>query len=222
MIDPNKSVIIFSHPRSGSTWMQDSLPQFNLGELFTLHCEITDQNLESKIEYKYVDFKGDVETELLKRFDVAERFMAHHSAVSIKIHVSTLTESICKFIEKHDFQYVMIERENKSDTFWSLLIALNTKQFHNKVTFTNITVPRWSFDATVKVMKDTEIKRQEVIERFSPYIVTYDELLVKEPSASWIPSKDFRVQNAKSKVKIDNLSEVQQWIIESKDCDFLA
>ena len=49
----NKSVIILSHPRSGSTWIQDSLPQFNLSELFTMYCGIKSVDINTGIRYNY-------------------------------------------------------------------------------------------------------------------------------------------------------------------------
>ena len=44
MIDSNKSVIIFSHPRSGSTWFQDGFSQYNLSELFNIYLKYTINN----------------------------------------------------------------------------------------------------------------------------------------------------------------------------------
>ena len=75
ILDPTKSVIILSHPRSGSTWIQDSLPQFNLSELFTMYCGIKSVDINTGIRYNYSNVAN---TDLAYRFKLFDEFMQHH------------------------------------------------------------------------------------------------------------------------------------------------
>ena len=70
MIDSNKSVIIFSHPRSGSTWFQDGFSQYNLSELFNIYLKYT---INNGIHFSYSPAycgNTDKNIELHNRFEI--------------------------------------------------------------------------------------------------------------------------------------------------------
>jgi hypothetical protein len=208
-LDPNKSVVIFSHPRSGSTWIQDSLPQLNLVELFTMYCHIKSVDINNGIRYSYLPEPAN---DLDYRFELFDKFQKQHNAISVKVHLHLFTDQICKFFESKDLQYVLLERKNNIDTFWSLLIALNTLELHNTVNTKSITVSRQSFDDTIQIMDVCRNRMDEVRKQFSPIEIKYEDLIQMPPSTIWNPSSKYTVQDAKSKVEIVNIEEVNFWL----------
>lgn len=208
-IDPDKPIVILSHPRSGSTWIQDSLPQFNLSELFTMYCGIKSVDIHNGIRYSYL---SDPANDLDYRFKLFNMFQKHHIAISVKVHLHLLTDQICDFFESKDLQYVLLKRKNDIDTFWSLLIALNTLEFHNTVSTTDIIVSRQSFIDAIQIMNKCENRIDQVKKRFKPIEIIYEDMIQVSPSAIWNPSSNYIVQNAKEKVNIINIEEINGWL----------
>jgi len=208
-LDPNKSIVIFSHPRSGSTWIQDSLPQFNLSELFTMYCHIKSVDINSGIRYRY---SSEPANDLDYRFELFDKFQKQHNAISVKVHLHLLTDEICNFFESKDLQYILLERNNNMDTFWSLLIALNTLELHNTINTKTIFVSRQSFDDAVYIMNECKNRIDEVRRRFKPIEIIYEDLIQEPISAVWNPSSKYIIQNAKDKTEITNIEEVTFWL----------
>jgi hypothetical protein len=211
-LNPNNSVIIFSHPRSGSTWIQDSLPQFNLVELFTMYCHIKSVDIDTGIKYSYL---SEPANDIDYRFELFDAFQKHHSAISVKVHLHLLTDQICEFFKSKDLQYVLLDRRNNLDTFWSLLIALNTLELHNTVNAKSIVVSRQSFDDTIDIMNSCKNKIDKIKVQFNPVNIVYEDLLTKKISSIWNPSLKYMVQNAKDKIQIENIEEVNFWLKNS-------
>jgi hypothetical protein len=208
-LDTNKSVIILSHPRSGSTWIQDSLPHFNLSELFTMYCGIKQVDMDTGIKYNY---SNTANNDLEYRFELFDKFVERHKAVSVKTHLHLLTEPLCKFFEQRDLQYVFLERKNKRDTFWSLLIALNTLEFHNTITKKNIVIPTHSIDDALQIMKEYYNKMDMIRIRFNPIEIYYEDMLTLPETSWWKPSTKYVVQNAKEVITIENINEVTDYL----------
>lgn len=209
ILNPNKSVIILSHPRSGSTWIQDSLPQFNLSELFTMYCGIKSVDMDTGIRYNYSTVAN---TDIDYRFELFDTFNDKHKAISVKTHLHLLTDSICEFFAERDLQYILLERKNKRDTFWSLLIALNTLELHNTVHKKNISVSLSSIDNAIHIMKKCDNKITTVSKRFNPIKIYYEDMIVLPKSEWWNPSTRYIVQDAKNVVTIENLTEVTDYL----------
>jgi hypothetical protein len=208
-LDPNKSVIIFSHPRSGSTCIQDSLPQFNLVELFTMYCHIKSVDINKGIKYSYL---SEPANDLDYRFELFDTFQRHHGAISVKVHLHLLTNQVCEFFRSKDLQYVLLKRRNNINTFWSLLIALNTLELHNTINTKSIIVSRQSFDDAIDIMSTCKNKIKDVKQQFNPTNIVYEDLMKEPASPTWNPSSKYIVQNAKNKIKIENIDEINQWI----------
>lgn len=208
-LDPNKSIVIFSHPRSGSTWVQDSLPQFNLSELFTMYCHIKSVDINSGIRYSY---SSEPANDLDYRFELFDKFQKQHNAISVKVHLHLLTDQICDFVESKDLQYVLLERNNNMDTFWSLLIAFNTLELHNTINTKTIFVSRQSFDDAVYIINECKNRIDEVRRRFNPIEIMYEDMIQEPISTVWNPSSKYIVQNAKDKINIINIEEVTSWL----------
>lgn len=209
ILDPHKSVIILSHPRSGSTWIQDSLPQFNLSELFTMYCGIKSVDIDTGIRYNYSTIAN---RDLDYRFELFDKFKDKHKAISVKTHLHLLTDQLCEFFAERDLQYLLLERKNKRDTFWSLLIALNTLELHNTINKKNINVSLSSIDDAVYIMRECDNKIKTVCERFNPIKIYYEDM-IQLPKSEWYnPSNKYIIQDAKTKVTIDNLTEVLNYL----------
>jgi hypothetical protein len=208
-LDTNKSVIILSHPRSGSTWIQDSLPHFNLIELFTMYCGIKQVDMDTGIKYNY---SNTANNDLEYRFELFDKFAERHKAVSVKTHLHLLTEPLCKFFEQRDLQYVLLERKNKRDTFWSLLIALNTLEFHNTINKKNIVIPVHSINDALQIIKEYYNKRDIIRARFNPIEIYYEDMLTLPESDCWKPSNKYVIQNAKEVIVIENINEVKEYL----------
>jgi len=216
MIDTNKSLVIFSHPRSGSTWFQNSLKQYSLGELFNLNITIVsyDKNIELSFDKHGYDLNT-AETELQRRFDILNHFESTKGPVSVKIHTTILNQQMIDFLKTKDIQYIILDRLSKSDTFWSFLIAWNLHNWHDEITEKSITVSRQSFDRVMSVMSNINTSLQFVKDNFIADTIHYEDLL-NMPNNDWFHSSErYKVLNAKSKVHILNLDEVNAWLSSS-------
>lgn len=209
ILDPNKSVIILSHPRSGSTWIQDSLPQFNLSELFTMYCGIKSVDINTGIRYNYSTIAN---TDIDYRFELFDKFTKEHQAISVKTHLHLLTEQLCMFFAERDLQYLLLERKNKRDTFWSLLIALNTLELHNTINKKNINVSISSIDDAIYIMKECDRKIVSISKMFNPTKIYYEDMIALPKSEWWNPSAKYVVQDAKNIVTIENITEVMNYL----------
>lgn len=214
MINPNKSVVIFSHPRSGSTWFQNSLPQFSLGELFNLNIDLTSYDNDN-IHFKF-DKHGynldTVEKELQKRFDVYNHFELIKGAVSLKIHSTILNNQMVNFLKTKKVQTILLERLNKSDTFWSFLISWNLNNWHEKIEPQSIKITSESFKRVINIMSNYEHSLNIVHDNFSTVKLFYEDL-ISMPNNEWFTkTSKYKVMNGKSIVNITNLEEVNNWL----------
>jgi len=217
MIDPNRSIVIFSHPRSGSTWFQNSLIQYNLNELFLLHAEISGFNSDRiSLTYKENISYEDPAKELQRRFDIYNEYASKQS-VSVKIHTASLNKKIVNFIEQQDTQFVLLERKNKIDTLMSALIAWHTLNWHKKAVPTNLTIKKEIFDSIINWMKSYKNECMIVKSIFDVKELYYEDF-INYPKSEWFNPAEIIIQNAKSVTTIDNIDEVNQWIslIEDK------
>ena len=216
MIDTKKSLVIFSHPRSGSTWFQNSLKQYSLGELFNLNITIVsyDKNIELSFDKHGYDLNT-TEIELQRRFDIFNYFESIKGPVSVKIHTSILNQQMIDFLKTKDIQYIILDRLSKSDTFWSFLIAWNLHNWHDEITEQSITATRLSFDRVISVMSNLDTSLQFVKDNFIADTIYYEDLL-NMPNNDWFKSTErYKVINGKSKVTILNLKEVNTWLSSS-------
>ena len=213
MIDTTKSLVIFSHPRSGSTWFQNSLKQYSLNELFNLNLTVVscDKNIAFNFDKHGYDLNT-AELELQKRFDIFNHFESIKGTVSVKIHTSILNQQMIDFLKTKDVQYIILDRLSKSDTFWSFLIAWNLHNWHDEITEKSITVTRQSFDRVISVMSNLDMSLQFVKDNFIADTIHYEDL-INMPNNNWFKSTErYKVINGKSKVTILNLDEVNAWL----------
>ena len=216
MVDPNKSIVIFSHPRCASTWFQQSLPQMFLSELFLLRMHVFDYNID-KLSMRYVTPKmiyEDPVKELEKRFDIFS-FYAEKKPVSVKIHTFLLNDAIIDFLKKQDVQYVLLNRVNKIDTFWSALIGWHTTNWHDVAQPMNLTITKANFNEIVSWMKNYNTECEKIKSLFDVKELYFEDY-INYPKSEWFMPHEVLIQNAKSVTTIDNLDEVNKWISESE------
>jgi hypothetical protein len=214
MIDPNKSLVIFSHPRSGSTWFQNSLKQYSLGELFNLNIKVIsyDKDIHFSFEKHGYDLSN-AEAELQKRFDIFNHFAPIKNSVSVKIHTTLLNQQIINFLKTKDIQYIILDRLSKSDTFWSFLIGWNLNSWHDKILPQSITATPYSFEKVMKIMSNLEESLKVATDNFSPNTIHYEDLITMKTNEWFNSTSRYKLVNGKSVVSIVNLDEVNNWLI---------
>lgn len=213
MINPGESLAIISHPRSGSTWFQRSLMQYSLGELFNLN--IAAYRSGDRIKYLFLGhgYDTDREQELL-----AERFMMYsemeklHGPVSVKIQTRVLSDSVIEFIKSRQIQTVFLERRNKFNAFWSLIIAWQTHTWHDILRRDEVTINQVVFNNVIHIMNSYENDMAKVTAHFNAPHFYYEDLL-SMPDNNWFRSNSSTcILDEKSKVKISNLDQVNGWL----------
>jgi hypothetical protein len=225
MIDPNKSLIIFSHPRSGSTWFQSALPHFNTMELFNLslmYIKIPERNqFKNSIGNFYtLDYPKHRYNEIGIDHEYDDRFKMYndlenkHSPISVRIHTYDATDKVIDFLRTKDANYVLIERKDKISTFWSMLVSWTTLKFHFfNPEFQNITVSKEGFDMVADIMINFQGHVEKLKQIFPIQHIYYEDVLNYELSDWWVhPKNRITIQNAAKLTTILNLDEVMGWI----------
>jgi hypothetical protein len=216
MIDPNKSLVIFSHPRSGSTWFQNSLKQYSLGELFNLNIKVIsyDKDIHFIFEKHGYDLST-AEVELQKRFDIFNYFESTKNSVSVKIHTTLLNPQMITFLKTKELQYIVLDRLSKYDTFWSFLIGWNLNSWHDEILPQSITATPYSFKKVMKIMSNLEESLKVVTDNFSLNTIHYEDLINMKNNEWFSNTTRFKVVNGKSVVNILNVDEVNNWLINA-------
>lgn len=217
MIEPNKSVVIFSHSRSGSTFFQKSLPHYYLGEMFEKQIQINgfgNKSILANYEKGKPAFDS-YENELERRFKLYLHY-ASIKPVSIKVLLHRKNDQIINFLKKQeDTQFVLLKRENKIDTFWSNLISWHTLDWYGPVKQTNLTIKRVIFDMVIDMMRSYQYECDNIKSMFDIKEFVYEEF-IKYPKSYWFNPAPTFIQNAKESTTITNIDEVNQWIKDAK------
>jgi hypothetical protein len=61
-------------------------------------------------------------------------------------------------------------------------------------------------------MNKCENSTDAIRKRFNPIEIIYEDMIQLSPSAIWNPSSNYMVQNAKEKVNIINIEEINGWL----------
>ena len=228
MININKSLIIFSHQRSGGTWFQSALPHFNAHELFNLNLDWTSVTERPQFHNsigryytpnhpkpdRYAEI--DLENELKIRYNIYNELENKHTPLSVKINLSYINDNLIKFLSTKDVDYVVMERKDKIASFWSYIVAWTTNQFHffepktqeivvTKEVFNSVSGRLLDFVSTVSALKKI----------FPMKHMYYEDILNLEVSDWWVrPNNRIKIQNAVKITTITNRDEVMSWIEE--------
>lgn len=219
MIDINKSVAIFCHPRSGSTWFQNSLNQFSLDELFNLYNRVVDYN-DDGIKFNFIPGVTTVsypdqaayDKELHYRFEIFNYFESIKQTVSIKNHIYMLDSKMVTFLKSKKIQFVQLERINKYDTFWSFLIAWQINKWHYRDSKRDVTITKPSVLSAINLMNRIERSNDMVTQNFDTTKIYYEDLLTLENNHWFHSNKKYSKLDTKSHINILNLTEVNEWL----------
>lgn len=210
MINPDKSLILITHPRSGSTWFQDKLTQFNLWELFNLGIKwnhTPDRPL-------LISTSNQINVnEIPNRIQAFYNYQSTKGPVSAKIHLNQLHDGLVEFIQKNDFELVDLRRKDVKAILVSYVIATVTKEWVGKIRTHTITINKEDFDIAVGGLVSSK-KNNILMHELFPHIKTfyYEDCLSWEPSDWWKSSSRILKQNAKSITTITNVDELDGWI----------
>jgi hypothetical protein len=228
MISPSKSLVIFSHHRSGSTWFQNGLSHFNAFEL--LNLDISWKSIDHRPEFKnslaqYYTIDNyttdlylgiDTENELTNRFRIYNELESKHAPMSTKVHTCQVNDAVIDFLSSKELDYVLIERKDKISTFWSFIIAQTTLQFHFFQPKTQeITITKEVFKSVSDKMLDFKNEVVRLKKIFPIQHMYYEDILNLEMSDWWVrPNNRIKIQNAAIMTTITNRDEVMNWIQE--------
>jgi hypothetical protein len=101
-------------------------------------------------------------------------------------------------------------------SFWSLIIALEANIWHRPlVEEKSITVKKNTFNLATKLLEDF-IKISDRLEKdFAAKVVYYEDALTWPVDHLWRPDlSKFSIVNAKDRITIVNLDEVNNWLEE--------
>jgi hypothetical protein len=216
MIDNTKSLVIFSHPRSGSTWFQNSLKHYSLGELFNLNIQV--EKMGEQLIFGCVDHQINKRlsiNELKVRFEIFDYFESIKNPVSVKIHLSLLNSELIEFLNSRHLQFVYLERINKYEVFWSFLISWTTNNWHNlhnTLMPADIIIDKAVFLRVIESLNNNQESKKMMDDNFSTTKIYYEDLKIIRNNDWFNSNKNFSILDAKSIVKILNLEEVNNWL----------
>lgn len=212
MIQTDKSIVIITHPRSGSNWFCDSLKMYSMAELFNL-----------TIHYRYLPYTkiatynhpmpADKSTELQKRIQRFYQMEVMKGKMSVKIHTNHYEPELLPFLQNPDFNIIDLRRRDMYAVFMSYAIATVTGEFKGEITIPEITISRQVFES-VHYWLATAKKINMYLHSILPQIKTvyYEDCLQWPESAWWTKDVKIPIQDAKNKTTIINIDEVNQWM----------
>ena len=135
--------------------------------------------------------------------------------MSLKIHTFLLTDPIIDFLKKQDTQYVLLNRRNKVDTFWSALIGWHTTNWHKTAVPMNLTVRKNNFDEIIAWMRSFDDECKKIKSLFDVNEIYFEDY-INYPKSDWFSPHSVLIQNAKEVTTIDNIDEVQEWMTDAE------
>lgn len=208
------NVAIFSHPRSGSYWFQESLPHFDMNELFNIsNVSIIKLGSDSVIcsDYQSKKFSSDE-----KIFEYQRRSKLFDSVLapkSVKIHHFQLYDDwIFEWILSRNMKIIFFERIDKANSFYSLLISNELRKFKGTHTTKEIKINLNNIDECYKSIFSVSDRVNILKEKFDCYHFYYENLL--NSSVKWLDKSKPKIikQDTVQSVKITNKEEVDNFI----------
>lgn len=215
MIDPQKSIVIFTYPRSGSTWFQDKLPHYNLQEMMNYNVKFKFTREGLSFNRAYWTDRPPLDVILRYRVEMLRYYYRNFSPVSLKIQTRYLQPQIHNVLHELDFQYVALRRRNMHATVWSYLITMCTNEWGGAPTAQTITISREIFDEVDAVLRNYDLELQQLQSQYPITTVYYEDALQWTPCEWWRESTNITVQNAKAITTVANRDEVENWLTTS-------
>ena len=210
-IDPNRDVIIISHPRSGSMWLQSCLSHVNCFEPFS--------------KFLKLDFQDDyVDCVLLKQpkeFSPAEMsaFVADRIAgldgitkpKAVKIHSFYLRRpDILNWINAQNATVVALERRDKLKAFKSLLVAYSLNAYMGPIDKSSVTVDMNMAAELYRRIDNPIIESDKTKLKHKIQTVYYEDLMLENKLVSSNPP--ISQQNTTNTV-IENWHEIHNHLL---------
>lgn len=210
-INPDQDVIIISHPRSGSTWLQSCLPHVNCSEPFSKFVtvnfhgnDVTFDQLPKPTQYsesEYIAFMSDRIAGLSKVT----------KPKSVKIHSFHLNRpDIVDWVNSQNATVVFLERRDKLKAFKSLAIAYTLNAWIIPITASSVTVDMDMVGNLLNRVIDPNVESNK--NKLSHKIQTacYEDLVLENKLVSSNPPA--HKQNT-TDVKIDNWTEIHEYML---------
>jgi len=215
------NIIILGHPRSGSYWFQECLPQYNMNELFNVR-NISSVELGNN-ELICSDFSINVINDIDEIFIKELRnklFESVQVPKSIKFHWFQLDKWNRDWImSQKNSSIVFIERKDKIIAFKSLLIANHLKKFKGKLEKQNITIDLKSVHECYAAIWQVDSFIDTIKQKFLYKHFFYEEALSISESIWFNPNRCKIIkQNSVEHVTIDNWEEIIN-VLKMENCD---
>ena len=202
----SKNVVIISHPRSGSYWLQECLyKHYNMDELFNVR-NITKVFTTPKklLVSNYSENNTHDKTVRESIFNSIE------IPKVVKIHSFQIDDWI-KFwiLKQNNIAVIFLERQNKEVAFKSLLISNHLKKFKGDMPALNISVNldtvKECYNAIFHSCDFTNIIKS----KFQSLHLYYEDALLMKQTSWFDPNKvEIKKQDTTKKIQITNYDEV--------------
>ena len=215
MIDKEKSVVILTHPRSGSTWFQNNLVQKNLHEFF--NWKIFWVYGKDEVNYPMYDVDLPRPSLYFQRIKKFKDYQNVHGQVSAKLFTGQYVPELLDFFTSNtdNIQFIHLSRKNLHNVIWSYCISATTNIWKIIPPHHCITIPRKTFDTVIFFM-ELCFKNLNLIKTHIPVIeMIYEDALSFKKSDWWrYDNTTYIIQNLKNHLTIENKEEVNNWILE--------
>lgn len=210
-INPNRDVIIISHPRSGSTWLQSCLPHVNCSEPFSRFMTVSyqDDNISCTLQKTPTPYSSAAEFSAM----VSDRVLKLSSITkpkSVKIHSILLqNQDIIDWINAQDATVVFLERRDKLKAFKSLLIAYKLHAWFGPITESSVNIDINVAAELYNRVNDPNINLNKKKLTHQSQTVYYEDLMSENKLVSSNPPA--QIQNT-TDVIIENWDEISAYL----------
>jgi Sulfotransferase domain len=212
-INPNRDVIIISHPRSGSTWLQSCLPQVNCFEPFSKFITINFHGdhvkctlLKEPMQYSESEFVAMMQ-------DRIQEMSGLTKPKSVKIHSFYLNRpDMMEWINAQDATVVFLERRDKFKAFKSLLIAYSLHAYIGHIPKSSVTVDMNMVGELYKRVNDQNLELNKNKLKHQIQTVYYEDLILENKLVSHNPPA---VKQNTTDVVIENWEQVHDFMLQN-------
>ena len=210
-INPDQDVIIISHPRSGSTWLQSCLPHVNCSEPFSKFVTVNfhgndvtfDQDPEPT-QYSESEFVTMMSDRIAGLSKVSK-------PKSVKIHSFYLNRpDIVDWVNSQNATVVFLERRDKLKAFKSLAIAYTLNAWMIPITASSVTV---DMDMVVNLYNrviDPNVESNKNKLKHKIQTAYYEDLMLENKLVSSNPPA--QKQNT-TDVTIENWNQIHEYML---------
>ena len=210
-INPNRDVIIISHPRSGSTWLQSCLPHVNCFEPFSKFITINFHGdhvkctlLKEPKQYSESEFVTMMSDRILEMSGLTK-------PKSVKIHSFYLNRpDMVDWINAQDATVVFLGRRDKLKAFKSLLIAYSLHAYIGPISKSSVTVDMNMVAELYKRVNDPNIDLNKNKLKHKIQTVYYEDLILENKLVSSNPPA---VKQNTTDVVIENWDQIHEWML---------